>query len=946
MAVIAKGNASIIINPEETGAKLLFVPAEDGLGWDADAVIKLAGENRLSPPPAPSILEPFLQKAARAKHPLELVLYEGFPSEAPEGERVTWEELPVPGDIAPFAEEALAGAGEPELYRIKVERVKRETIVKKPNKLPFLPPREEVVTLWDKKETQEAVRVNPVPGETRYAEKNKKLGTILPPKPGKPGRNVFGRPIPPPQTGDGSFLLGRGLFREKNEIRARYAGIIRIGENWADVVPLAKPSWSAAPGSDGVTLFFQFEPGDPRFPPPSAAEILAGITETEDLIGPDELDAVIQNSIRTGEAVTAFPLFKTREAEARVVISPDYLRAELFLRKGIAGARPLEMKAVSQAIKDSKVRGFDAAKLRAEVQAFMQGKDLEMSFLLVEGAPAARGQDREITPLAPPLPEEEREELLPRLKSLPRGSVSFPLESLTAAARVEKGAKIARLGASGPGKSGVDVFGNVLPGLPGNDPELKLFQGLHLRGADILADAAGLVLIKASEKCFWGEVIEYRDAVIRVELSEDAMEARAALWKERGAGKPLKREGILKALTDAGAVKGVDLKAVDAALSRAQARGSAEAVLARGETPVAAGGTAVRWLTPPPLSGQRLAVIRGQVLAELIRSAEARAGFDVTGKALEGAAAPELKHDDSIGESPVEGGRRLSAARSGDLRFNGGVLGVSALYSVKGDVGPATGNINFSGEVRIAGKVQPGFTVMGGGNVLIGGSVHGALISAGGKAVIAQGIAGGGKGAVRARNTIEASSAEQAALMAVEDIKIITGCVRCDVKTNGKLAVIGETGRLAGGVYKARRGVDAFEVGAEQRIRTEISFGQDYLVKDQIEAAERDIEKIKAALLGVGKQIKEAERIPSSLEAARAGKVRLLKQLEQANLRVFTLREKFEEHFESEVRVRGAAHPGVVMESHGRYYEVTQKRSRVVFYFDRESGRIKDRPLE
>jgi hypothetical protein len=33
------------------------------------------------------------------------------------------------------------------------------------------------------------------------------------------------------------------------------------------------------------------------------------------------------------------------------------------------------------------------------------------------------------------------------------------------------------------------------------------------------------------------------------------------------------------------------------------------------------------------------------------------------------------------------------------------------------------------------------------------------------------------------------------------------------------------------------------------------------------------------------------------------------------------------------------------MESHGRYYEVTQKRSRVVFYFDRELGRIQEKPL-
>jgi uncharacterized protein (DUF342 family) len=248
--------------------------------------------------------------------------------------------------------------------------------------------------------------------------------------------------------------------------------------------------------------------------------------------------------------------------------------------------------------------------------------------------------------------------------------------------------------------------------------------------------------------------------------------------------------------------------------------------------------------------------------------------------------------------------------------------------------------------VRISGKVHPGFTVIGGKDVLIGGSAEGALISAGGRAVVVLGVRGGGKGAVRARSTIEAAFADQATLMAVEDIKVKEGCALCNIKTNGKLLILGEKGRLTGGVCKARYGVEAVDIGSGQRTMTEISFGQDYLVKDQIEAAEREIEKIKAALVEVEKQIQVSARIPSALEAARTEKVRLMKLREQANLKVFTLREKFEEHFESAVLVRGAVYPGVVMESHDRYYEVTQKRQGVVFYFDRESGRIKDKPLE
>ncbi|MDR1373365.1 MAG: hypothetical protein LBJ24_00155, partial [Treponema sp.] len=65
--IIAKGNAVIAVNPQETEAKLVFTPDPEGLGWDVDAVNKLAGENNLSPPPDPKELEPFLQKASKAK---------------------------------------------------------------------------------------------------------------------------------------------------------------------------------------------------------------------------------------------------------------------------------------------------------------------------------------------------------------------------------------------------------------------------------------------------------------------------------------------------------------------------------------------------------------------------------------------------------------------------------------------------------------------------------------------------------------------------------------------------------------------------------------------------------------------------------------------------------------------------------------------------------------
>jgi uncharacterized protein (DUF342 family) len=428
----------------------------------------------------------------------------------------------------------------------------------------------------------------------------------------------------------------------------------------------------------------------------------------------------------------------------------------------------------------------------------------------------------------------------------------------------------------------------------------------------------------------------------------------------------------MESLAALGVTNGIDNEAVETACKLASLKGSASAVLARGRPALSPGSQAVTWLVPGFASGpahaaspsgstgpsgsagragvRACSVTQGQALAELSVSAAELKGFDVTGKVLEpGAAGPELVWDETaIAAVDVENGKRLTAKKSGELCFEpGGVperLTIRSQRGIQGDVGKETGNVKFSGELRIAGKVQPGYSVIGGKDVLIGGSADAALISAGGKAVIAQGINGGGRGVVRARNSIEAAFAEHATLLAVEDIKLQGRCEGCTVKTNGRLIITGKDGKLSGGLGKSREGLSVPELGAEGSTRTEISFGQDYLIQDQIEAGEREIEKINAALDAIEPRIKKTQDA-AALKAAREEKVRLLKLREQFRLKVFTLRERFEEHHDSEIAITGAVHPGVVMESHDRYYEISEKRSGVVFFFDRDSGRIRERPI-
>jgi uncharacterized protein (DUF342 family) len=132
-------------------------------------------------------------------------------------------------------------------------------------------------------------------------------------------------------------------------------------------------------------------------------------------------------------------------------------------------------------------------------------------------------------------------------------------------------------------------------------------------------------------------------------------------------------------------------------------------------------------------------------------------------------------------------------------------------------------------------------------------------------------------------------------------------------------------------------------VGTPRGAKTHVSFGQDYLIADLIEKEETEIEKVKRRITEVDLSMRKLEKEGSSsddLQRFRKEKVQLLKLMEKRGLRLFTLRERFEQHFPSKVVVTGEVHAGTVFESHGRTYEITRPRKAIAVEFNSETGNI------
>jgi uncharacterized protein (DUF342 family) len=1008
-ALVARGDVELLVDGLGIEAILKFSPNDEGgAEWTAESLQKVIAEARLTGLP-PRRVEEVLAVFAKARTAVSEVIIRGQLPLPGAPEEAEWMDFSTPEEYLPFESRSIATAGTPDLYTVQMEKVARERQVRKPGALPFLPSRMETVIEYEKVERRRPVSVDTKVLRSFWAPAGAVVARLLPPRIGKPGKDIFGKVIPSDREEDVSFHLGRGLSRGKSEIVCDESGFIRVGQRWADVVPFAGHRVSLSVSADNAAVLLDFIPGDKRLPVPDAAALLEEARAlggaAECMMGDDELAGLLGKSVRSGEPVKAYSLSCSRDAEVNLEVSPDRLKASMTILKGRGNGKPLDLSMVSAALAGQRFKGVKVDKLKADVIAFYKSQELELrDYLLVEGRAPGRGKDRTLSYGVVFLPDTQSADYLATVRnaatltSFIKNLDDFPLASVQRVALVKSGQEICRFSPPSPGQAGMDIYGTALPGLPGNDPVVKTYENLKVLQESIESDEDGLLLLAELEDSAEAEseagaaageagkkgqadekamvrpvqtlmrVIPYRDAVVDIHVDAEARTVSLDLEKEYGLGKDLSLELVQKALADAGIVQGIDLGEINTALGVAREQGKAGGhVVARAKEPVPAGGYRLNWIIrvasgaavtirsdgSADFKNQDRATIvaEGQPVLELKSiGTEGQDGVDVYGKTIKAPVDPQLVQppswDETIREEKKENGDRiLYAARNGELTFEKNFLSISLAQKIKGDVGPATGNIRFPGSISIGGTILSGYTVISGGDILVGGSVEASLVSADGLVRIVEGIKGAKRGTVRARKTIEASFAEQAVVLAVDDIVFKSSALLCNVKTNGKLVLQGERGALIGGLCRVRKGADIQTLGSENGAKTQISFGQDYLVMDAIEAEEREMEKVKAMILQADRSMRQLESEGGNLDKIRQDKLKLIKLLEKRSLRVFEMREKFEEHFPAEVQVRGTVYPGVIVESHNRFHEVRQKKQKIAFTFDLQLGRIVERPL-
>lgn len=981
MAEIIKGKIELEIDESALEARLSFTPSEDeGEEWQKTEILKLLNQKGVVAGIDQQAIESALSEIDQQGKSYTFIAARGTPPRPPKPATLSYEQLKIPEVIAAELKKVIPD-GPPVVYSTAIEKVKVERIVKKKSKIPFKQAKEEKEVTWKKEIKKQQVDVKSVSRIEGYVEGGKKIATVLPAQDGIEGENIFGKIIPAGNELTEGIFLSDNIRESATDIHSEVSGFFRGGDNWTELIPYKKHTFSISASEDRITCFIDFDPGTANASLPAAELIFKECEELgfrrHALLTEGELKNVLEEAVAGNSPLKQKSISSTLDAMIRIDIPPDKIKAELTLKKGRGEGRTLSLKEIGDIIRQNGFKGMDIARVKEVLLKFYHGEDLLLeNLLLVAGKEPTQGEEGVIKWRIPFFDKKKTDELKKQFQAGQdqaeqiKSIEEFPLASVEETASVDKQTIIAEIQAAATGEPGADVFGTVIPGIKGKEPEIKYFENVHLVKNEVLSSVRGILERGSKEKTVFLRARLHQDSEIQVTLDAERMKGSITLIPHEGSGTPINSERVKEEIEKEGIIKGIDEQRVAAAVLQAKGGEIVKNLLiAQGLDPEhGEGGKLVFHIERA--SGSRVTIAqdgranykkqdritsvqKGALLAEILPPAATKDGWDVTGKeitARDNAPASIEAGKNVKKEVAGDGSVKFIAEEAGELLQNGNILDIANVHIIEGDVNLRTGNVKFSSSILIKGSVIDGFTVVSGESIIVQETVQSSLLSAEDDISVLQGVKGGGKAILRAKRNIEVGFAEQTHLLCSGDIRIQNSALRCSMKCNGKLIMESEKGHIIGGFVRTRHGLEARNIGSTRGIPTNISFGQDYLVRDQIELEENSIGKLKNEVSRIDSDLKQLER-SAFVDEGRQKKLRKeklhhLQVMEKRSHRLFNLRERFEQHFPSEITVKETVFPGVILESHGRTYEILTPQKQVIFFFNPKTGRIEEKPLK
>ena len=551
----------------------------------------------------------------------------------------------------------------------------------------------------------------------------------------------------------------------------------------------------------------------------------------------------------------------------------------------------------------------------------------------------------------------------------PRPGCDARLDPLAELARpVFPGMPFGRLHPAQPPEPGRDLLGHVVAASGKSDPAVLAVPadaGCVL-GPDgvVKATAYGLAAVEDGE-------VRVRPLIA---VSADRLAVTGVIYGHDAVGAKVTASRIEAEMQRLGVGQWADVGRIIAALEEAWEAPEpvADVLLAQGQPPRHGTDAWLELLVAERLDVGRLdtrgrmdwrdrgftpVVEAGQDIARLHPATAGVPGVDVYGQPLPARAGRPLALKPGRNVEALEDGALFRACAPGVVLAGQGVLDVSDLLVIPGDVDLSTGNIRLQkGSVEVRGTVRAGASLEVPDSVLVGGAVEDAVVSAGADVSVAGGIVMAAEGAteVRAGGSVSAAFAQNARITAGEDVTVQRYIARSDVqagfrvRAGGYVRVTGAKGRIMGGTVVSGQGIEAYEAGSPLGVATVLVLTREHeearaliaekhrLKEQSAQIAEvlRGLTPEKASQLTAEGRHKVRELLAQREEAAR--------QIQALGRRLAVLAQEAMDLMESgRVVVRGVAHPGVVVKMGGASLHLAQAVQSSQFSWDRANKAIR-----
>jgi len=234
-------------------------------------------------------------------------------------------------------------------------------------------------------------------------------------------------------------------------------------------------------------------------------------------------------------------------------------------------------------------------------------------------------------------------------------------------------------------------------------------------------------------------------------------------------------------------------------------------------------------------------VFQGDIVGEYFPEFEGNEGFNIYGQRV---AIQEENLGPSLGENlfvDPENPKIIRSSINGYLKLENGVLSATETLVIPGDVDYETGNIEFSGNIEIKGKVTEGFTVTSFGNLTVHGVVEAANLFSSQDMFLHSGVIAKEGYKIECLGNFHARYVQNAHIHVKGDLKVDDFIYHSHVECNNEVLVHGKSGVIMGGKVIAFKKIEADVAGNKLGVATELFCGVDLELEDKIKKRKNEI---------------------------------------------------------------------------------------------------------